>query len=46
VGDLMPRQTPSQSRLAPPALSSRDCARSMSGDDHPAPRVCERGRKA
>jgi len=31
----MPRRPPSQSRLAPPALSSREHARSRSGDDQP-----------
>src|SRR5262245_22521125 len=33
LGDLMTRQAPSQSRLAPPALSSREYARSRSAED-------------
>jgi hypothetical protein len=33
----MTRQAPSQSRLAPPALSSREYARGRSADDRPAP---------
>src|SRR5262245_19661317 len=31
----MPRQAPGQSRLAPPALSSRDYVRSRWGEDNP-----------